>query len=49
MSLFKANYRYKLKTLLLLQQIKKSSKTAKERVETFINLYRDLKKLVKLV
>ena len=31
------------------QQAKKSSKTAKERVETFINLYKDLKKLAKLV
>ena len=42
MSLFKANYKYKLKTSLLPQQVKKSSETAKERVETFINLYRDL-------
>ena len=49
MLLFKANYRYKLKTLLLLQQVKKSSKTTKERVETFINLYKDLKKSAKLV
>ena len=49
MSPFKANYRYKLRTLLLPQQIKKSSKTAKERVETLINLYRDFQKLVKLV
>ena len=46
---FKANYGYKPKTLLLLQQVKKSSKTAKERVKTFINLYKDLKELVKLV
>ena len=42
MLLFKINYGYKLKILLLLQQVKKSSKTAKERVETFINLYKDL-------
>ena len=41
MSLFKANYRYKLKILLSLRQTKKSSKTAKEKVETFINLYKD--------
>ena len=41
MSPFKANYRYKLKISLLPQQAKKSSKTVKERVETFINLYRD--------
>ena len=49
MSLFKVNYRYEPRTLLLPQQAKKSSKTAKERVETFINLYKELKKLVKLV
>ena len=49
MSLFKANYGYKLRTLLLLQQVKKSSKTAKEKVETFINFYKNLKKLAKLV
>ena len=49
MLLFKANYRYKLRILLLPHQVKKSSKTAKEKVETFINLYRDLKELVKLV
>ena len=41
--LFKANYEYKLRILLLLlpQQVKKSSKIAKERVETLINLYKD--------
>ena len=47
--LFKANYGYKLKTLLSPQQVKKSSKTAKERVETFINLYKDLQELAKIV
>jgi hypothetical protein len=41
-SLFKVNYGYELKILLLLKQIKKSSKTVKERVETFINLYKNL-------
>ena len=41
MSLFKINYGYKLKTLLLPQQAKKSSKVVKEKVETFINLYKD--------
>ena len=41
MLLFKANYRYQPKTLLLPQQTKKSSETAKERVKTFINLYKD--------
>ena len=41
MLLFKANYRYKPKISLSPQQIKKSSKTAKKRVEIFINLYKD--------
>jgi hypothetical protein len=41
-SLFKANYSYKLKILLSPKQVKKSSKTAKEKVETFINLYKNL-------
>ena len=49
MSLFKANYRYKLRILLSPHQVKKSSKTAKKRVETFINLYKDLKESAKLV
>jgi hypothetical protein len=40
--LFKANYGYKLKILLSLKQVKKSSKTAKERVKTLINLYKNL-------
>ena len=33
---------YKLKILLSPQQVKKSSETAKERVETLINFYKDL-------
>ena len=41
MLLFKANYRYKPRILLSLQQVKKSSKTVKEKIETLINLYRD--------
>jgi hypothetical protein len=40
--LFKANYSYKLKILLSPKQVKKSSKIAKERVKTFINLYKNL-------
>jgi hypothetical protein len=40
-SLFKVNYGYKLKTLLSPRQAKKSSETAKERVEIFINLYKN--------
>jgi hypothetical protein len=42
MSPFKANYGYELKILLSPKQIKKSSKTAKKRVKTFINLYKNL-------
>ena len=49
MSLFKTNYSYKLKTLLILQQAKKMSKTAKEKIEKLIQLYRNLYKSVKLV
>ena len=49
MLLFKANYGYKLKISLSLQQVKKSSKTAKEKVKTFINLYKDLQESVKIV
>ena len=49
MLLFKTNYGYKLKILLLPQQAKKSSKIAKERVETFMNLYKDLQELAKIV
>ena len=49
MSLFKANYGYKLKILLTPQQAKKTSKTAKERMEKLIQLYQNLHKSVKLV
>ena len=49
MSLFKANYGYKLKTSLSPQQVKKRSKTAKERVKTLINLYKDLQESAKIV
>ena len=38
---FKANYGYELKISLSPKQVKKSSKTVKERVETFINLYKN--------
>jgi hypothetical protein len=38
---FKANYGYKPKTSLSPRQVKKSSKTAKERVKTLINLYKN--------
>jgi hypothetical protein len=39
--LFKVNYGYKLKISLSLRQVKKSSKIAKERVKTLINLYKN--------
>jgi hypothetical protein len=39
--LFKANYGYELKILLSPKQVKKSSETAKERVETLINFYKN--------
>ena len=49
MLLFKVNYGYKLKISLSPQQVKKSSKTAKERVKTLINLYKDLQESAKIV
>ena len=49
MLLFKANYSYKLKTLFTLRQAKKTSELAKERIEKFIQLYRNLHKSAKLV
>ena len=49
MLLFKANYGYKLRILLLLYYAKKSSKIVKEKIKTLINYYRNLKKLAKLV
>ena len=49
MLLFKVNYSYKLRILLSPKQVKKSSKIAKERVETLIYLYKELRKSVKLV
>jgi hypothetical protein len=42
MLLFKTNYGYELKILLSPKQAKKSSETAKERVKTLINLYKNL-------
>ena len=47
--LFKANYRYKLRILLTLRQVKKISSTAKERMETLINLYTYLIDTAKIV
>ena len=39
MSPFKANYSYLLKILLLLRQVKKIYKTAKERINKLIDLH----------
>ena len=47
--LFKANYGYKLRTLLTLRQIKKISNIAEERMETLINLYAHLIDIAKMV
>ena len=49
MSLFKITYSYKPKTLLTPRQAKKTSKTAKKRVEKLIQLYQNLQKTAKLV
>ena len=49
MSLFKANYGYKLKILLSPRQVKKSSKIVKERIETFINLYKNFQEAVMFI
>jgi len=46
---FKANYSYELIILLILWQVIKISKTAKERVEILINLYKNLYKIAKLI
>jgi hypothetical protein len=43
---FKTNYGYKLKILLSPRQVKKSSETAKERVKTLINLYKNFQEAV---
>jgi len=48
-SLFKANYGYKLITLLILWQVIKISKIARERAEILINLYKNIYKTAKLV
>ena len=49
MLLFKVNYDYKLKILLLPKQIKKQKNSYKKKVKIFINLYKNFKELVKLV
>ena len=49
MLLFKANYRYKLRILLILRQVKKISMDIKERIKGIIELYKNLKNIAKLV
>ena len=46
---FKVNYRYTLKTLLTLRQVKKISIDAKKRIKEIIELHKNLKNTVKLV
>ena len=46
---FKANYRYKLRTSLTLRQAKKTSTDAKERIKEIIELYKNLRNIVKTV
>ena len=47
--LFKANYSYKLRMLLILRQAKKTYLEAGERMEKLIEIYKGLYKLAKLV
>jgi len=49
MSLFKANYSYILRTLLILRQAKKTSKLAQERMDKLMRLYLDLSDSSKLI
>ena len=49
MSLFKANYRYALRTLLLPKQVKKSNKVGKERAEKLMVLHKKLCESAKMV
>ena len=49
MSLFRANYRYELRTLLTLRQVKRTSIDTKERIEEIIELYKNLRNTAKIV
>jgi len=46
---FKTNYGYALRTLLLLKQIKKSSKVGKEKVKKLMVLHKELCESTKMV
>src|SRR6266568_6217977 len=49
MLLFKANYKYILRILLILRQVKKTSIDTKERIKGIIELYKNFRNTVKLV
>ena len=49
MLLFKVNYGYKLRILLILRQAKKTSTDAKERIEEIMELYKNLRNMAKMV
>jgi len=49
MSLFKANYRYILRTLLSPKQAKKSSKIGKEKTKKLVTLHKELCKSAKMI
>ena len=49
MSPFKANYGYILRTLLILKQVKKTSKLTLKKMDKLIRLYLDLCKSLKLI
>ena len=49
MLLFKVNYSYILRILLTLRQAKKISTNAKKRIKKIIELYKNLRDIVKLV
>ena len=49
MSLFKVNYRYILKILLTLRQVKKTNIDAKKRIKKIIKVYKNLKDMAKLI
>src|SRR6266702_3240714 len=49
MLLFKANYRYILRTSLTLRQVKKTSINTKERIKRIIELHKNLRSTAKLI
>ena len=49
MSLFKVNYSYIPKILLILRQVKKTSVDIKERIKEIMELYKNFRNIVELV